>query len=158
MTANEQTAASTIFSTTRPVRVSELRTSRSNAFSERSSASDPAASRTATNISDSATATAAANVVSGTRLTARDLLLDLDRLADRAEDVVGQVEALLGELREADHPLKLGALRGCRQAARARVAGDALHLLEPEHVELLPDQVQAPAVEGSGPGSSPRPS
>ena len=64
VTATAHSALSTTFSASSAVREIRPRTSRPNACSSRSSASRPAASRTVTNISDTATATATANASS----------------------------------------------------------------------------------------------
>ena len=79
------------------------RTSRANAFSSRSSASVPAASSSVTNISDTVTATATANESSGVLPPFTTCSLDLDRLADRLQDVVREAEVVAGDLREALH-------------------------------------------------------
>src|SRR4029079_9248229 len=109
--------ASTIFSTSSPDRETGPRTRREKAFSVRSRASDPDARSTVTNISEIATASAAANLVSGTRETiktcgearertrgaAQYLLVDLDRLTGRGEGAGAEVEVLLSERVEPDY-------------------------------------------------------
>ena len=81
--ASEQTAASPAFSSSSAVRDTRPRTSRRKAFSSRSSASAPAASRRVMNISDTATAIAIANELSGVVAPSSLICLTLDRLADR---------------------------------------------------------------------------
>ena len=63
-TASAHSAASSTFSDSRPVRETSPRTSRPNACCSRSSASRPAASSSATNISETVTATATKNELS----------------------------------------------------------------------------------------------
>ena len=94
------------------------RVSRAKAFSSRSSASEPATSSSVTNISVNVAATAIAKMSSGG--ASRDhLLVDLDRLGDRGQQRVGEVEVLAGEVGEADHLVELLAQRAGRQPGAA---------------------------------------
>ena len=98
---------------------SELRgRRRASVCSSRSSATPPAASSTQTNISDTLTATTTANVFSGVRRPCMQRALDLDRLADRRQHVLGQAEVLRGEVGERVDPFQLRARRRRRAGAR----------------------------------------
>ena len=130
------------FSASRAERPTSPRVSRGKAFSSRSSASEPATSRTVTNISVSVAATAIANVSSDGRVALDDLLVDADRLRDRAQQRQREVEVLAREVAEARSPRR--AVRslpggGTRSAQRLQRLARAL---EPEDLDFLAEEAE----------------
>ena len=113
----------------------------------------PAASSTVTNISVTVTAIATANELSGVVPPFDHGLLDLDRLAHRVQHLVGEVEVLARELGEADHLVELRALGRVRRQVGARLAQDALRVLEPEHVEVAAQERELAARADQARGS-----